>query len=99
MTDEECVASLSTPVWSYGTGGTIVDSGINSLQSELETGEKLAMVVEEEADTETVLLGQWLDHHIGVGDEVLGEGAGEGRLSCQLDDLPERLGGQRMAKC
>ena len=45
MSDEECVASLSTPVWCFVTGGTAVDSGIISLQSELETGEEMAMEV------------------------------------------------------
>ena len=65
MTDEECVASLST-VWSYVTGGTSSDCGISSLQSlvdlaELETGGEMAMEVGEEADTETVLLRQWLE--------------------------------------
>ena len=42
MTDEKCVASLST-VWSYVTGGTSSDCGISSFQSlvdlaKLETG-------------------------------------------------------------
>ena len=65
MSDEECVASLSTPVWCFVTGGTAVDSGIISLQSELETGEGYGGG--EEASTETVLLRQWLvTYHIGV---------------------------------
>ena len=66
MTDGECVASLSA-VWSYVAGGTSTDSGVSSLQclvdlAELETGGEMAMEVEEAADTETVLLRQWLEN-------------------------------------
>merc|ERR1719318_1608485 len=66
MTDGECVASLSA-VWSYVAGGASTDSGVSSLQclvylAELETGGEMAMEVEEAADTETVLLRQWLEN-------------------------------------
>jgi len=37
MSDEECVASLSTPVWSYVSGGTTVDTGISGLQSQVQS--------------------------------------------------------------
>jgi E1A-binding protein p400 len=58
ITDTECVASLNT-VWSYVGGG----SGVNSLNTlvdlaELETGGEEVL---EGADTETVLLRQWLE--------------------------------------
>merc|ERR1719318_1883447 len=66
MTDGECVASLSA-VWSYVAGGASTDSGVSNLQclvdlAELETGGEMAMEVEEVADTETVLLRQWLEN-------------------------------------
>ena len=63
MSDKEGVTSLSTLVWSCVTDGTTVNSGIGSLQSSagLETGGEMAVEVGEEADTETVLLRQWLE--------------------------------------